>query len=343
MWGFKFGKDDTFISTVAPCKEADAGNSDDDETKVSSGTGSAGADAETHAVLNLAVIASGYARQGHKRSRLKRNREGFALLDDQPSKQAAQAITNELDLADAAEDFSKADVIHSLKDDIFKSKIDKLIVAGINWPCSCAVEITNRAANNTGREVSAGNDTVDEFMRIQLTWDPTDEQLDEVDHLSDLKENIWNPCAPMQARIPGSIGDKIVRFEAGVYAYFLSPLLKDLDADNCARKLKLLAEAEIVVLQSTPSSLPDELQACAAGFVETSRAIRHTLDPLDTKFGNNVESVSTKAPNTDGGIWKGLQHTTWNLVKSLTHFQPLLGHVSNICIPFFLILGCPFV
>ena len=63
--------------------------------------------------INLTLINSGHSRHGHQRVRMVNLRDEWTLKEDACFREGAQRFTNGLDVSQDAEDFSKAEKLHS--------------------------------------------------------------------------------------------------------------------------------------------------------------------------------------------------------------------------------------
>jgi hypothetical protein len=110
--------------------------------------------------INLTVIASGVSRLGHKRSRLKKLRDEWSMSPESWKQDWAQRFNTKLANADIAEEFSKPEIVQSMSDEVFKTKLDALVLAGTVIPCNVAVEVTNFKSKRIGASVVVGESEV---------------------------------------------------------------------------------------------------------------------------------------------------------------------------------------
>ena len=252
----------------------DGDDENDNETSVSAGTAATSVDKVDKIVLT--VIASGVSRFGHKRSRLKMSRDELSKHEGNDEDiELAKSYTKRLSEADIAEDFSKPEVLHSLSDANYKQKLDVLIEARMPFPCTCAIEVTNRKNKSQGVAVVSGNEPLGDFMNRAVTWLPEKDDSEDARDIGD--QPVWDPENPVQNLIPSTISSKTARFEGCVSTYLVNPLLKSISgADGLERKQQLLTEIERFCLNQ-PADLHDDLQSSCADVVDTCRAIKFML------------------------------------------------------------------
>ena len=314
-WGFLFGsvKNDIIVRTVRPYTGGEASGDGDSLPLIDGGSEvtsvTSGGD---NVNLCLELIASGKAKQAHKRASLEDKRLTEGGCSDQASKERAQQKGKLLSAAADAQTFSKAASIHAMSPEDFMQKITVLSVYGLNWPVSVAIEITYRRCNESAVVYIGGKMVTKDFFKVILPWLPSVSGERAAKPGSEDFE-YWDPKNPLLSKIPGTFQEIALRFEQAASQYFFQRLIAQWSDRTHGSSLILLKEAEWYV-NDTPDDIPDRLGEASGMFVKACRFVAYVVDAASTNDAHKMafHSVSNSSPPHIVGApraWKGLPHT----------------------------------